>query len=393
MDNPVTSQSVLARAFPGIGTAQAEEIIASGKIVSYPTGTILCQEGALESVFYLILAGKVRVTKKIESQQERTLQKLEPGGFFGEMAILHDAPRAATVTTIEPTTVLEIRKDAFSGLIEHSSSVSLAVVREVSRRLRENDEMTIEDLRLKAKELAEAYQQLAEEEFARSQFLTVAAHELRTPLMAANGYLQAIRGGMFSGEAQEQALETVWRNLQEITSLTNDILFLQEMELILPEFHPTQICEVIRAAVEQERPQAERVGVTVHLQVESDLPAVPADPKSLQRALAAILNNAIKFSPEGGEVHISVNCYGTETQGEICVTIIDHGVGIPPEAMHRIFQRFFHLDIICGRVFRGIGLGLSIAKHVIEQHRGTVEVQSELEKGSTFRVRIPIQTG
>jgi signal transduction histidine kinase len=209
--------------------------------------------------------------------------------------------------------------------------------------------------------------------------------------MAANGYLQGIRGGMFTGDAQAQALETVWRSLQEITSLTHDILFMQEMELILPEFHPTHILAVILAAIEQEQPLAERIGVSVLLHTEPDLPLIAADPKSLQRALAAILDNAIKFSPEGGEVNVSITRAGAEPSADLYITIVDQGVGIPPEAMPRIFQRFFHLDIICGRVFRGIGLGLSIARHVIEQHHGTVEVQSQLEKGSTFRVRIPIR--
>jgi signal transduction histidine kinase len=386
MSGDIDLREVLLSCFPGIEPNQADEMIACGQVNTYPPGVTLCHEGTRESVFYIILSGKVKVTKRIGSDEERKLQYLGPGGFFGEMAIIHNAPRAANVTTMDTTTVLEIYKESFNGLLEHSKSVSLAIIREVSGRLRRNDEMAIEDLRLKAKELAEAYQQLAEEEFARSEFLTVIAHELRTPLTAANGYLQAVRAGMIQGDALPGALDTVWRNMQEITSLTNDILFLQEMELILPEFRPTDIHTVIRAAMEQERSLAERIDVRVSFEAGSSLPTIPGDPKSLQRALAAILDNAIKFSPDGGEVKISARV----VDQEIYIIIQDHGVGIPPDAMHRIFQRFFHLDIICGRVFRGIGLGLSIAKHVIEQHQGTIDVQSELEKGSTFTVRLKV---
>lgn len=386
MEGDITPRDILINAFPGIELNHADEIIASGQVNTYPSGVTLCHEGLQEYVFYIILSGQVQVTMQLDGSEERLLQRLSPGGFFGEMAIIHDAPRAASVTTIAPTTVLEIHKESFTGLLERSKSVSLAIIREVSRRLRDNDAMAIEDLRLKAKELAEAYQQLAEEEFARSQFLTTISHELRTPLMAANGYLQAVRAGMIQGDALPGAIDVIWRNVQEITSLTNDILFLQEMELILPEFRPTDVVAVVKAAIESERPLAERIGVNVRFEAGPSLPLISGDPKSLQRALGAVLNNAIKFSPDGGEVQVTAR----QMDGEIVLVFQDHGVGIPPEAMHRIFQRFFHLDIICGRMFRGIGLGLSIAKHVIEQHNGTIEVVSELEKGSTFTIRLKI---
>jgi signal transduction histidine kinase len=263
--------------------------------------------------------------------------------------------------------------------------MSLAMVREVSRRLRENDEMAIEDLRLKAKELAEAYQQLAELDYSRRQFLTTIAHELRTPLMAASGYMQVILSGKLQEEALSSALNTVGRNLQEITALVNDILFLQEMDLILPEFQPTDIDSVIAIAVEQQRAYATRNKVDLKLTIPPGLPPVNADAKSLVRAFAAILNNAIKFSPDGGEVLIEVSC----DRHLIHILFQDHGVGITPEALPKIFDRFFHLDNIGGHLFRGIGLGLSIARQVIEQHHGSIEVRSEPGKGSIFIVHLP----
>ena len=138
------------------------------------------------------------------------------------------------MVTTENTTVLEIYKEDFTRLVERSSIVSLAMAREVSRRLTQNDTMAIEDLRLKAKELAEAYQQLTEQEYARSEFLSTIAHELRTPLTTTNGFLQIIRMGMLQGEALNSALDLMARNLDDITKLTNDILFMQEMELTFP---------------------------------------------------------------------------------------------------------------------------------------------------------------
>ena len=373
---------VLRRAFPGIPESEAEEMISAGKVREYPPDTVLCHKGAIESTFYIILDGEVQVTKFINDAEARFLKYLEPGDFFGEMALIQNSPRSATVMTKVPTTVLEINKEAFTVLFKRSTSVSLALAREVSRRLRENNEMAIEDLRIKAKELADAYQQLAELDYARREFLTTIAHELRTPLTAANGFLQVIRMGELQEESSNAALDTVTRNIQDIITLTNDILFLQEMDLILPEFQMTDVGGLVAHAVEQERTRAERNGVGFIINIAPNIPAISADPKSLERAIIAILDNAIKFSPEGGDVIIDVG----HADSHVWVTVTDHGVGIPHEMMPRIFERFFHMDQVGVHMFRGLGLGLSIARQVIEQHGGMIEVKSTLGKGSTFTI-------
>jgi len=184
---------IIPRAFPGIKPDEVEELIATSKVNTYPAGTVLCRENALETVFYMILEGDVEVTKVINQAEARVLKTLSAGDFFGEMALIHNAPRAATVTTKSDVVVLELDKDSFDRVLQHSSSVAMAMVREISERLRQNDEMAIEDLRMRASELAQAYQKLAEQDLARREFLTNVAHELRTPLMAASGYLQILQ--------------------------------------------------------------------------------------------------------------------------------------------------------------------------------------------------------
>lgn len=378
---------ILQKAFPGMLPAEAESLISTSVVKEFPAGSVICQEGALESTFYIIMEGTVSVSKTINDREIRHLKDLGAGDFFGEMAIIHNAPRSATVQATSPISVLEINKEAFSELLEHSNSVSLAVVRIVSRRLRENDAMAIEDLRVKAGELADAYQQLAEQEYARSQFLTTIAHELRTPLMSANGFLQVIRKGMLQGDALNSGLDSVIHNLQDITSLVNDILFLQEQDLILPEFKPTDPGGVVAAAVEKQRIRAEHSGIGMQVYIASNLPLITADSRSLERALAAVLDNAVKFSPDGGEVRVDVQ----HEANNVCIQVTDNGVGIPPEALPRVFDRFFHLDEVGGHLFRGAGLGLSIARQVIEQHRGSIQLSSELGKGTRVSIQLPQQ--
>ncbi len=384
MNNSDTPVVIIQRAFPGVTQTEAQEMAGSGEVHSYPTGVVLCQEGAVEKKFYIILDGEVQVTKVINESEVRVLTHLGPGDFFGEMALIHNAPRAASVTTVAPTTVLEINKDVFDQLLSRSASVSLAMVREVSRRLRENDAMAIEDLRLKSRELALAYQQLAEQEYAQHEFLSTIAHELRTPLTASYGYLKAIRLGMLHGEAFTSAIDTTLRNLHKIISLVNDILFLQEMDLILMEFEPVDIGAVAAAAVEKQREHAQRNRVGLSMSIAPDLPRVMGDVRSLERVVNILLDNAIKFSPDGGEARIKVD-YDAET---VTLEVSDTGVGIPAEAMPRLFRRFFRLDEVGGHLFTGAGMGLSIAKQVIDQHGGRILVESELGKGSTFTIKL-----
>ena len=384
MIDQVEPTVAIAKAFPEITSSEAVEMASLGKVKAYPENHVFCHEGAIEDTFYVMLTGQVRVTKVINEVEDRFLADLGPGEFFGEMALVHKAPRTATVTSLEPVTVLEIDKESFDDLVRRNSSISMAMVREVSRRLRENNDLAIEDLRMKAGELAAAYQQLAEVEYARSEFLTVVAHELRTPLTVANGFLQVIRSQRLQGEALFSALEMVGRNLQDIISLVNDILFLQEMDIILPEFQPTDIGTVVAYVVEQQRMRAERSKVGVSLSIPSGLPRTMADARSLERAVTAILDNAIKFSPDGGDVLVNVGF----DEKHVTVSIKDQGVGIAPEYVDRVFDRFFHIEEIKGHLFRGVGLGLSIARSVIEQHNGSIDVESQLGKGSTFTVRL-----
>jgi len=236
-------------------------------------------------------------------------------------------------------------------------------------------------------ELAEAYQTLAEMEFARSEFLTTIAHELRTPLTAAGGFLQMIQKGMLRGNILNSAMDQVTCNIQDIIALVNDILFIQEMDLILPDFVGMDLNNLIQNLVKDMQILAESNGVELQLNLAEDMPKIMGDEKSLFRAFKAVIDNAVKFSPNGGLVEIMVGW----NQDNTWVKIQDQGVGIPEEAIGRIFDRFFHLDEIGGHLFRGVGLGLSIAQQVVEQHKGWIEAESEPGKGSLFTIYLPYQ--
>jgi signal transduction histidine kinase len=384
MTSSRTPSRIIPRAFPGIKPAEIEEVIANSNVRSYAPGTVLCYENEVEDRFYMILEGEVEVTKIINNTDKRLLKTLGAGDFFGEMALIHNAPRAATVTAKTSITTLELEKAAFDRVLHNSSSIAMAMVSEISNRLRLNDQMAVDDLRMRAGELAQAYQKLAEQDLARREFLTNIAHELRTPLMVASGYLQMVQNGVLGGDQLKVGIEAISRNISQIVMLVNDILFLQEMDLVLPDFQAVDVAQVAQGVVDMYQPKAVERKVTLRFKPDPDLPRVLGDPKSLERALMCLIDNAIKFSPRGGDVNVRT----AQRDGKVLVSVEDHGIGIEKENLPRIFDRFYHLERSGDDLFGGIGLGLAITRQVIEQHHGKLEVQSTPGAGSVFTVSL-----
>jgi signal transduction histidine kinase len=379
-----TPARIIPRAFPGIKPDEVQEIIINSQIKSYPAGTVLCQEDAIEHTFYMILEGEFEVTKTINNKEKRLLKTLNAGDFFGEMALIHNAPRAATVCSLTPTVVLELNKTGFDRVLKHSPSVATAMVAEISNRLRANDQLAIEDLRLRARELADAYQKLAEQDLARNEFLTSIAHELRTPLMVASGYLHTLKKGVLSGEQLQSTIEIVSRNVDQIINLTNDLLFLQEQDLVLRDFQPVNLTAIVENVVANYQSKAKSRGVRLRVRSMSNLPTVQGDESSLERAFTGLVDNAIKFSRPNGTVDIRFADLGNH----VSVSVVDYGIGIDPQIRPRIFDRFFHLEKSGDEIYDGIGIGLSITRQVIQQHRGILDIDSEPGKGSTFTISL-----
>lgn len=375
---------IIPRAFPGIKSEEVQEIIVNSRIKTYPPGTVVCRENELEYVFYMILEGDFEVTKLVNNSEVHLLTTLTAGDYFGEMALIHNAPRAATVKTKTNVVVLELDKEGFNRVLKRSPSVAMAMVKEISNRLRNNDGMAVEDLRLRSVELADAYQRLAEQDMARREFLSTVAHELRTPLGVAGGYVQALQKKMIPAAEFDSKVDTIARNIDQITALVNDILFLQEIELVLPEFQPVNMVAIAEEVIRKYESRAQARQVTLKLKGDRSIPEVKGDPRSLERALVSLVDNAVKFSAQNKSVEIRLM-----SQGErVLISVEDQGIGILPEIIPHIFDRFFHLDSYDGDLYGGIGIGLSITRQVIQQHKGILDVESEPGVGSVFTMSL-----
>src|SRR5262245_53039394 len=178
-----------------------------------------------------------------------------------------------------------------------------------------------------------------------------------------------LQRGMVNGEQLTAGIDTVARNVQQIATLVNDILFLQEMDLVLPEFQAVDMNEVTNMVMDRYNEKAVERGVNLRFTPRPSLPAVSGDPKTLERALMALMDNAIKFSPKGGDVELNLS----EKDDSIRLAVRDNGIGISKENQPRIFDRFYHLEKHEDNLFSGIGLGLAITRQVIKQHNGNLE--------------------
>lgn len=379
-------KDALESAFPGLSEAELENVSQIVRVGTFDPDTIVCQEGAMEYTLYVILDGWVEISKHLEGDTPRILHHQGPGEFFGEMALIHDQPRTATVRTLQKCVLLEMGKEEFNGLLDRNPTVALTVMRKVTSRLRDSDRMAIADLRQKNLELLSAYESLEEEQRLRSEFLTTVAHELRTPLTTVKGYLQLLKSGAIQADKTQGVAGTISRNVDTIVDLVNNILFLQELELITPEFEPVELDQVVSQVIDGVGRKARDCNLSLKVHIAPALPQVHGDERGLGQAVGALLDNAIKFSPEGGDIEVSV----TRQNGSIHIEIADPGVGLPEGQPDDLFERFHRTDAIGGYLFGGVGLGLPIARHVVELHGGRIWAERRPEGGSKFTVALPV---
>lgn len=222
----------------------------------------------------------------------------------------------------------------------------------------------------------------------KDEFLAMLSHELRTPLNAMLGYTRMLKTGAVPEDRRESALAVIERNGTTLAQILEDLLDVSRIvsgKLRL-EVTPVDVSQVIADAIGTVRPAAEAKGIQLKTRFDASGLTLNADRDRLQQVLWNLLNNAVKFTPSGGTIRVEANAAPSGVQ----IAVSDTGRGIPPALLPHIFERFMQGDTRLGREHRGLGLGLSIARHIVEMHGGTIAADSEGEgKGSTFRVMLP----
>ena len=377
----------LQQVFPGLTDSWVAYIASTAHWRTYPAGAVICREGDYGDTFFIIESGTVEVSKRLDGETSRILGREGAGEFFGELALVQGIPRVATVTAIEDTDLLEISKEDFNKYIDSNPAMAVAIMRAVAARLRDADQRAIAELRRKNAELREAYDDLRRETERRSKFLTNVSHELRTPLTSVDGYMHLLKTGMLHGADFERAVEALTRNFDRIVQLLNNILFLEEIELVVPQMELINLESIVRSIVEEQAPRARESGLRILTEIEAGLPRLRGDESTLSQAIHALLDNAIKFSPDGGDIAVKMRRDGPHA----VISVTDPGVGIEPDDIDHIFDRLHLLDQKGDNLFGGMGIGLPLVRAVVQHHDGTIDVESQPGRGSTFTVRLPFR--
>ncbi|HEY6190617.1 MAG TPA: PAS domain S-box protein [Pyrinomonadaceae bacterium] len=240
----------------------------------------------------------------------------------------------------------------------------------------------VDEQRRTAEELREANR-------LKDEFLSTVSHELRTPLTAILGWAHLLRTGQLDEQHSTNALETIERNARAQSQLIDDLLDVSRitsgnLRLDVRQIEPASFIE---SAIEALRPAAEAKGVRILKVMDTGVVTVAGDPARLQQIVWNLLSNAIKFTPRGGRVQVRLE----RINSHIEIVVSDTGIGIKPEFLPHVFERFRQADQKTTRQHGGLGLGLAIVRHLVELHGGTVEAESPGEgQGSTFIIKLPV---
>jgi PAS domain S-box-containing protein len=223
----------------------------------------------------------------------------------------------------------------------------------------------------------------------KDEFLATLSHELRTPLTSVLGWSRLLRSGKLSKSERERALAIVERNAQAQTKLIEDLLDVSRIitgKLRL-EFQPLQLAAIVKEVVDEFRPAAEAKAIEVAANIDATAGPISGDPARLKQVVGNLLSNAIKFTNKGGRIDVSLKRIDSRAQ----LRVQDNGIGIDPDVLPHIFERFKQADSSNVRAHGALGLGLAIVQHLVREHRGTVNAESAgPEKGATFTIDLPL---
>lgn len=222
----------------------------------------------------------------------------------------------------------------------------------------------------------------------RQDFISNVSHELKTPLTSIKSMVEVLlEGGIEDSKLRREFLENINQEVDRLARLVNDLLLLSRLESDKEFLNPvpTDFVTLITRTVSRFQPRAMKEGLTLTLDIDGEIPELKVDVNYIDQVISNLLDNAIKYTPSGGKIEVKVEDIGKMVK----VSVKDTGIGIAKEDLPRIFERFYRGDKSRNLSLGGVGLGLSIVKHIVEAHGGSVGVESEIGKGSTFYFTLP----
>jgi signal transduction histidine kinase len=349
---------------------QALRDIAEERI--FPAGARIFSENDPGDGVYVIRDGSVEIAHLVGDRALCVFSKFGPGDVFGEMAVIEDMPRSATTTAVKKTSVYFIPRAQMIELLQRSPALSLRLMQEVSRRLRDFNQQHL-------REIVEAERLSALGSFARS-----IVHDLKNPLTVICMATEIMAAPKTGPELRMESYDRVKRQIAGITELVGDILDFTQSAAGEREFSAVSYREFIQELAMELRMEVELKGAVLNVENKPPAGILRFDPRRIRRVILNLTGNAVDMMPDGGRVTIRFQHGGNEVVTEIQ----DDGPGIAPEVAGNLFRPF----VTFGKE-HGTGLGLSICKKIIEDHGGRISARNApaLARGAIFSFTLPVR--
>jgi signal transduction histidine kinase len=352
----------------------------------FKKGKRIIQEGVMGDSLYIIITGEVDVVKGKGGKSEK-VATLEPFDFFGEMSLLENKPRSASIIAKSSATLLRLSKNDFEELVSAHPKISFEIMKTLSARIRETDMKLIADLTKKNIELKKAYRDLknVQDELIKAERLSTIGrvaggiiHDLKNHLSVVKGYAEYIKHSKDATEPFVNASSTILHVINIILNMTQEILEYARGEYRL-ETIPLNVDTLLNEVTRLSEKELEKRDIKLHLKLNAQCEC-EIDPQKMRRVFVNIISNASDAMQDGGELTVET----TPHNGAVRISFTDTGTGIDKETLKEIFEPF----VSKGKK-KGIGLGMSIAKRFVEDHGGRIEVKSKLGKGTTVSIQLP----
>lgn len=392
--------TLLKRAFNDLTPEELEDLANLTEMKTYPVGCVLCREGAYEDTFYILAEGQAAITMTVsENGEQRLLRTAQPGDYFGEMALIQNTTRAASIVTTTPAMALEMSRADFERALRLSPKLAFHIMQAIIDRLRANDQGIISELR----HVNETLKKLDRN---KTEFIEVAAHELRTPLTVMSGYARMLSmdSGLRENAMLQEVVKGILKGTDRLLEVVNGMLDVTRLTGGTVSLNPAPVLvrSVIRQLIDNLKTDLTNRKLTVHTEFATDVPIIQADPKLVEKALNHLIHNAIKYTPDGRDIYVTVGPSQLDDGSPaLLITVRDTGIGIAPDQQDLIFEKFYQVGQAAlhssgTTTFKGggPGMGLAIVKGVAEAHGGRVWVESSSHDettlpGSTFYLLLP----
>ncbi|MGN6385424.1 MAG: cyclic nucleotide-binding domain-containing protein [Verrucomicrobiota bacterium] len=366
----------MSKLFTELTPTQLAQLESHSRALSFPPKTVIFNEGDPGDGLYLVQEGSVNISALLSGNERRTLTRVTAGDFFGEMAVLDEAPRSATATTESDVQCVFIPRAALIQAIEGCPRLAISLVREFSWKLRDFNQQYIREV-LQVERLTLV-----------GRFARTIVHDFKNPLNIIGLAADLIDMEKASPEMRRTASGRIRKQVERLTNMINELLeFTRGSQQVMHP--PIDYRQYLERLMEEYRSDLAERKIQLTLELPPEGTMVYADPKRLIHVFSNLIHNAQDAMLEGGQIHL--RCFAKEN--ELFTEISDTGAGIAPEIKDRLFDAFASF----GKA-KGTGLGLSICKRIIEDHRGTITATNRAPidgtteiHGALFTFSLPLQ--